>query len=212
MSPCGHGAFKPVPRTGGATVPVVQPGGLVRGGCRTRRGPVPARRAARLHTCAHPASHGTGTGGRAVGTLLEARPKSLVPSADGSCEASSRRADESMPLRIGEEAQRRNRPQPPTARRVAAAWARLLRTHSSPMRSGIASSWRLESGPMALATDDARLFGRASRTRFITSSCRRPAATGPDCVATSPRCARHRVGAAPCPSPPRSALGRRRRL
>ncbi len=154
---------------------------------------------------------------------LEARPKSLVPSADGSCETSSRRADESMPLRIGEEAERRNRPQPPSARRVVgpsarhrSGWpaapfstARLRR--AAPVAGGMGPSssltrpWLVDrcgvpcghalvnSSPAAsttrfpllpdaqrhrvvaapqirahgAATDDARLFGRASRPLFL---------------------------------------------
>ena len=43
-----------------------------------------------------------------------------------------------MPVRIGDDEQRRDRPQPPGALRVPAAWGRLRRWRSSTMLSGIA--------------------------------------------------------------------------
>src|SRR5205807_1905029 len=67
-----------------------------------------------------------------------ARPRISISCAPGACEARSRREEETMPVRIGDDEQRRDRPQPPGALWVPAACGRLRCWRSSMMLSVIA--------------------------------------------------------------------------
>src|SRR6266545_8020346 len=88
--------------------------------------------------------------------------------AHGACEARSRREEEAM-RHIGDDEQRRARPQPPCALRVPAARRHLRRCRSSTMPLALPASRRLASAGAALGTRPMPLLGPAPSTTLSLS-------------------------------------------
>ena len=146
-----------------------------------------------------------------IGRALGARPSIGVGRVASAVGPAARRADEAMPQRIVEEAQRGRWPHAAATRRARGGCGRRPRRTSSPMRCGIASSVLLVCSSQDPRARPTRILGRTPRGVPRTRRPQGDCGSDSDAGRRRPCCCRRDAGAAQCQPAPRPVLHHRPR-